>query len=190
MQCINRASTQFALRILKQQSHKTEWCYVLTVLCVAVNTCRVRHNTTCCLLVCSERPPVANPIFTTAPPISRWMVDCTACTCRTTSLTLLRPASAHSMLSKCGDTSPLGLYSLYSLLFMMSFARVLLPCFSLLHVNDTMRHRKAAAGCVSQTSKCTMLSGRTVKRQISYLHRNRDARHLRNNIRMIICIYM
>ena len=169
MQCINRASTQFALRILKQQSHKTEWCYVLTVLCVAVNTCRVRHNTTCCLLVCSERPPVANPIFTTAPPISRWMVDCTACICQTTSLTLPWPPSVHSMLSKCGDTSPFGLYSLYLLLFMMSFTCMLLPCFSLLHTNDVVwHHETAAAGCVSQESKYTMVSGRTVKRQITF----------------------
>ena len=65
------------------------------VLCASFNTYRVNNNTTCCLLVCSEWPPVANP----ATPISHWMMYCTACTCRTTHLTLLRPASVHSMLS-------------------------------------------------------------------------------------------
>ena len=127
------------------------------VLCAAVNTYRVRYNTTCCLLVCSEWPPVANPIFTTATPISRWMVDCIACTCQTTSLTLPWPPSVHSVLD---DTSPLGLYSLYSLLFMMSFARALLPCFSLLHA---LRHCEAVAACsVSQKSRCTQVYGRIV----------------------------
>ena len=131
------------------------------------------------LLVCSEWPPIVNPIFTTATPITRWMVDCTACTCQTKLLHLSfsrgLPLSIQCF-RKCDDTSLLGLYSLYSFLFMMSFA--LLPCFLLLHANDTVRHREAVvAGCVSQKLRCsTMIYGRIVKCQISYLCRNRDAR--------------
>ena len=35
-----------------------------------------------------------------------------------------------------------------------------------------------------------MAHGRIVKCQISYLRRNRDARHLRNDVRTIIYIYI
>ena len=44
----------------------------LSHLQTVLNTYSVSHNTTCCLLVCSEWPP--NPIFTIPTPISSWMV--------------------------------------------------------------------------------------------------------------------
>ena len=109
-------------------------------------------------MVCSEWPPVATPIFTTATPISCWMVDCTAWTCRTTSLTFPRPASVHSMLLKvCWHlpTQPV-------LALLMIFIRVLLPCFSLLHANDSVWHSEAvAAGCVLQKLRCSIVYGRS-----------------------------
>ena len=44
--------------------------------------------------------------------------------------------------------------------------------------------------CVLQKSRCAMVHvyGRIVKCQISYLHRSRDAKPLRNNVHMIIYI--
>ena len=55
--------------------------------------------------------------------------------------------------------------------------------------DDAVRYCKAvAASCVSQKSRRTMVYSRIVKCQISYLHRNRDTKHLRNDVRTIIII--
>ena len=77
-------------------------------------------------------------------------------------------------------------YSLDSLLFTMSFARVLPPCFSLLHADDASHHKAVAAGCALQKSRGTKAYSRIVKCQISYLRGNQYTRHLENDVCMNI----
>ena len=158
------------------------------VLCAPVNTYRVRYNTTCCLLVCSEWLPVTNP---TATPISRWMVDCTACTCRTTSLTLPRPPSV-TLSIQCSRSvaAPFQLACTPSIPFYFAF--VLLPCFLLFHTNNAVRHHEAiAAGRVSQKLRCTKVYSRIVQCQISNFCRNRDIYGMTYvRLSMYVCIYI
>ena len=144
MQCINGVSLSKCL-VCYRFTERNRMALIKTMTFTLTNSANcvvlsaplnVSNNTTCCLLVCSEWPPIANPIFTTATPISCWMLDCTACTCQTTTLTLPWPASVHSMLLKVGwhlPTRPV-------LALVISIHDVLRPCvtsmlkrFSLLH---------------------------------------------------------
>ena len=134
----------------------------LSHLQTVLNTYSVSHNTTCCLLVCSEWPP--NPIFTIPTPISSWMVHVHVKLHLSLSRGLplsiqcfqsIRTAHPHSVCTRStlSVLALLGLYLLYSLLFVcMSIARVLLPCFSLLHASSH-------AGSALQKLRCTILHG-------------------------------
>ena len=140
------------------------------LLCVVnTYTCRLRYNTTCCLLVCSEWPPITNPIFATAIPIFCWMVDYTACTCTCSVICAvgdcltprpkgrsqprelwfsIYPCQLHLSLSRSlplsiafkSVTMPPHLASTRSTHFYVC-PHALLPRFSLLNANDAERHR-------------------------------------------------
>ena len=141
MQCIHGASLSKHLvcsRITDKKNLPTEWFYEkqatftltnsanCTVLSTPLNAYRVSNNTICRLLVCSEWPPITNSIFTSLPLDGG--LHCMYMSNYTT-LRLFRslPPSIQCF-RKCDGTSPLGLYLLYSLLFMTSFAHALLPC--------------------------------------------------------------
>ena len=112
-------------RIIDKKNLPTEWLYekqqlshLQTVLIVLYFLPHLTQAAFWCALNVA--------IFTTVTPISPWMVDCTVCTCQTTTLRLSRglPPSIQCF-RKCDGTSPLGLYLLYSLLNMTSCARAL-----------------------------------------------------------------